>query len=136
MSRGRKLRDANRAPDRPGKELRPIDPNQAVLDLLAKGRADLTKERPVTFWFYFPNRKGAESAGKKLAELGYSVECVKSAGSNKWLCLAAKDVVPQIGKLVSIQRSMERIAEEFGGMYDGWETELSPEEGRGLPGGS
>ena len=87
----------------------------------------------MTFWLYFPNMKGAKGAGKKLAELGFSCECVKSAGSKKWLCLASKDVVPRIGELLSIHSTMDRIAGEFGGIYDGWETGLSPEEGKGLP---
>ena len=125
---------SHRLPDKPRKEFRPVDPDQAVLNLLSQSSADLKRKRPMTFRLYIPTRKGAESAGKKLAELGLSYECVKSAGSKEWLCLATKEVVPRIGNLISIHRSMERIAKQFGGKCDGWETGLSAEEGRGLPG--
>ncbi len=124
---------SRRLPDKPRKEFRRVGPDQAVLNLLSQSSADLKRKRPMTFWLYFPTRKGAGSAGKKLAELGFSCECVKSAGSKKWLCLASKDVVPRIGSLISIHRSMERIAKQFGGKYNGWETGLSTEEGIGLP---
>ncbi len=125
---------SRRLPDRARKEFRPIDPNQAVLNFLSQSRTDLTRGRAITFWLYFPTRKGAESAGSKLADLGFSSECQRAAGSKEWLCLATKEVVPRIGELILIHRTMDRIAGEFGGMYDGWETELSREEGKGLPG--
>lgn len=125
---------SHRLPDKPRKEFRPVGPDQAVLDLLSQGSADLTRKRPITFWLYFPTRKGAESAGSRLTRLGFSSECEKAAGSKRWLCLATKDLVPRIGELTSIRRTMDRIAGEFGGKYDGWETELSCEEGKGMPG--
>ncbi len=119
---------SRRLPDKPRKEFRPVGPDQAVLNLLSQSSADLKRKRPTTFWLYFPTRKGAKGAGKKLAELGFSCECEKSAGSKKWLCLASRDVVPRIGEILSIRRTMDRIAAEFGGMYDGWETGMSDED--------
>lgn len=60
---------SRKMPDRPRKELRPVGPDQAVLNLLSKSRADLTRERPITFWLYFPTHKDMSSKKNPTAAI-------------------------------------------------------------------
>lgn len=133
MKNGKAVKD-RRIPDKPAKDLRRVTPDEAVLNLLRRGSADLSKERLIRFYFYFPIRKTARTALGKLQELGFSAECIERSGKAGWLCLVSKEVVPRLAELIRLHRLLDRIAEQLGGEYDGWETELSNDEARGMPG--
>lgn len=128
-----KRNHTGRLPDRPKRDLRPVSPDQAVLNLLSKSRADLAKPRPISFYLYFPSRNSANEASRELKGLGFSVERSKSGSDKNWPCLARKDVIPRIGELTSLSITLERLARRLDGEYDGWETALDADEGEGLP---
>ncbi len=134
MTKHRESKGTHKLPDKPREEFRPVDPNQAVLNLLSRSSTDLTRARPVTFYLYFDSRSAAMIAADRLTALGFSTECTKSAKQKEWLCLASKEIVLKVGLLISIHRALDCLANELGGDYDGWETELSVEERKGLPG--
>ncbi len=132
--KGLKHHGTRRDPDKPKREVRPLNPDEAVLNLLHDSSADLSKNRPVNFYLYFRGEREAKSAADELTAAGFSVQCQRSAGDKDWLCLASINVIPKIGPLTSIRRMLERLASKLGGNYDGWETELDANEGKGLPG--
>ncbi len=131
--RNSKPSHSRRLSDKPKKDLRVKNPDQAVLDLLSKSSADLTRPRAISFYLYLPSRSSALEARGELKGLGFSVECTKAVSSTSWLCLATKDIVPRVGELTSFRITFELLARKFGGDYDGWETALDAEESRGLP---
>ena len=108
-----------------------LNPDTAVLKILHSSSADLSKNRTAWFYLYFPDEAVAEKAAVELKDQGFSVECAKSAGSVQWLCLAEKDIVPDISVLTEMRIMLENLALKFGGIYDGWETSLDADEYNG-----
>lgn len=117
-----------RLPDRPKKVIKPVNPDQAVIDVLVRNKANASKRRPVEFFLYFPTEEAAVKAKLELEQKGFTVEYGPSAGGSNWLCLATKELVPSIANLTSIRTALERLANRLDGDYDGWGTAFEPEE--------
>ena len=128
----RKRKSAERMPDKPAKKLT-TNPDEAVLNLLSKSKADLSKERRISFYLYFPDRAKAVIAENELKKLGFEVECSQSYDEKNWLCLASNHLIPTYSVLTSLRKKLERIAQKLDGNYDGWETGLDADESEGLP---
>ncbi len=107
-------------------------PDGAVLSLLHRIGADVSKLHRTNFYLYFRSRSSAELVGVELTASGFSVVVDKSAGGYKWLCLASKEMAPQARELSSLRNKFSDLAKKFDGEYDGWEAEMSPEDGNGL----
>lgn len=112
-----------RIPKRP-RNLRPRTADAAVIDQLQRFNTDLTKPRPVTFYLYFPGKEGAEGAREALVQSGFDAEVHESAAGPEWLCLAFKEVEPQLRQIAALSSFLSELAGRFGGIYDGWETEV------------
>ena len=101
------------------------DPDRKTLDLWNQYEMHPDKPRPKSFWFYFPNENKTSLAKCVLEKDGFKVEISPpDSHSDKWLCLAFKSMVPEFTELSDLRKWMENFAEELGGVYDGWETEL------------
>ncbi len=75
------------------------------------------------FYLYFPTEGAAAAVGRELDETGF--RCEVSAGMRgDWLCLASARVVPDDAALETVFHLMETMAEDFGGTFDGWETQV------------
>lgn len=116
---------AKRVEKNPVKRIEPFTPDTAVLNLMQKNGADLSKERLVHFYLYFPDKENARAAEAELKKSGYEVDCSK--GSEKWLCLASRKIIPSNTALTSLRKKFEALANQLSGLYDGWETELDME---------
>jgi len=128
----RKRKSDQRMPDKPSKKLT-ISPDEAVLNLLSKSKADLSKERLISFYLYFPDQPKAVIAKNELKKLGFEVECSQSYDEKNWLCLASNHLIPTDSVLTSLRKKLEHLAEKLNGNYDGWETGLDVDESEGLP---
>ena len=128
----RKRKSAERMPDKPAKKLT-TNLDEAVLNLLSKSKADLSKERRISFYLYFPDRAKAVIAENQLKKLGFEVECSQSYDEKNWLCLASNHLTLTYSTLTSLRKKLENIADKLGGLYDGWETGLDADESEGLP---
>mgnify|MGYP001576589999 FL=1 len=106
-------------------------PDGAVLSLLHRVGSDVSKPRPANFYLYFRSRSNAELASVELTASGFSVVVDKSAGDHKWLCLASKEMAPQARELASLRSKFSDLVKRLDGEYDGWEVEVSPEDGNG-----
>lgn len=115
----RKRKLAERMPDKSSKKLT-TNPDEAVLNLLSKSKADLSKERLISFYLYFPDQEKAVIAETELKTLGFEVECSQSSDEKNWLCLASNHFRPTYSILTSLRKKLEHIAERFDGNYDGW----------------
>lgn len=74
--------------------------------------------RFIDHYLYFSNKSDAERAAQRLRGRGWAVE-VKTGTDNKhWLTLA-KQPAP-IDDIEETREQLERLADEFGGEYDGW----------------
>lgn len=131
MEKNEKRKLAERMPDKPSKKLT-ASPDEAVLNLLGKSKADLSKKRPISFYLYFSDQAKAVIAENELKKSGFEVECFQSSDEKNWLCLASKNLVPNFRSLNSIRKKLESIAGRLGGFYDGWETGLDADESESL----
>ncbi len=127
-----KRKSAERMPDKPSKKLI-TNPDEAVLNLLSKSKADLSKTRLISFYLYFPDEEKAKEAERELKKIGFEVECSQSYDKKDWLCLASNHLTPTNSTLTSLRKKLEIIADNLGGFYDGWETGLDADESEGLP---
>ena len=101
-----------------------VTPDDAVLNLLNENGSNLSKEKLVHFYLYFPEKESAKIADNKLRDLGFEVDCLKSADDKNWLCLASKEIKLNSAELTSLREKLENLTLKHGGFYDGWETEL------------
>ncbi len=106
------------------KHLFGITPDSAVINLMNKYNADLTKTRQIQFYLYFPTETNAFIAKCELIASGFSVEMDKSASDSQWLCLASKEMVADDKELTKLRRYFIKLARNLNGNYDGWETEM------------
>lgn len=91
----------------------------AVLDHVG---IDTGQQCAFDFFLYFPNESAAATVGRELSETGFRCQVRSSRG--EWLCLATARVVPDDAALETVFHLMETMAEDFGGSFDGWETQV------------
>jgi hypothetical protein len=75
------------------------------------------------FFLHFPAESAADAVGRELAETGFRCQ-VRASVRGEWLCLASAQVVPDDAALEAVFHLMETMAEDFGGTFDGWETQV------------
>ena len=100
--------------------------NQAALDSLRDSGSDMTKMHPFDFYLYHPEQPGAVQICSQLRADGFRVNVEEGAIDGEWLCLASLSIVPSIEKLSELANTFERLTEQYGGEYDGWETMVMP----------
>ncbi len=99
-----------------------------VIDLMAEVGADLSAATEVNHYLYFPTQEAAEHAGEKLHERKFDTHVgAPMPGSREWCLLASHTAVVSDSVVGLLRASMERLAGEFGGKYDGWEALVEPE---------
>jgi len=94
-----------------------------VIAVLANVGGDTAARRPFDFYLYFPTEGAAAAVCRELSESGFRCQ-VRPGQGDGWLCLAAARLVPDNSALETVFHLMETMAEDFGGAFDGWETQI------------
>jgi hypothetical protein len=94
-----------------------------VLAALAHVGVDTSARRPFDFYLYFPTEGAAAAVSRELAESGFRCQ-VRAGLRGEWLCRAAARLVPDDAALETVLHLMETMAEDYGGAFDGWETQV------------
>lgn len=84
---------------------------------------DTARRCAFDFFLYFPTERAASAVGRELGETGFRCR-IRPSVRGEWLCLATADVVPDDAALETVFHLMETMAEDFGGSFDGWETQV------------
>jgi len=105
------------------KNLYPPGPDSAVIALMVKYKSDISKTRSIHFYLYF-SKTNALKAKSELLLYAFSVDIEKSAADSRWLCLATINMRPSVSELSRLRRFLEKVANDFNGFFDGWETEM------------
>jgi len=100
------------------------DSDRAVLEQLRGAGSDLSKPHQIEFYLYFPNEEAAGQAAEKLEAENFDGEMRRAPDLTRWLCLVHQEMVPELSKLAAVKRRLAKLAQEFGGEYDGWETNI------------
>ncbi len=101
-----------------------MNPDKKVLDLLNSMGSNTSKVRPVYFYFYFPNEKVAKTFALRLQGMNFNVKVRRSGMGKDWLCLADREMAPDLDLLEGLRKLLTSLAENLHGNYDGWETEM------------
>jgi hypothetical protein len=80
----------------------------------------------VQHFLYFPSARASKAVAEQLSTQGFQVERRKSAEGKNWLVLARHTVGPEALDLDSVRDTLERLAQEHSGEYDGHELEVTP----------
>lgn len=78
----------------------------------------------IRHFFYFSKKSDAEAVAQELRGREYSVTVREGGDGWNWLALAAKDIPVDGEDMHELHDEMEFLAAQFGGEYDGWETEM------------
>ncbi|MFI5172190.1 MAG: DUF695 domain-containing protein, partial [Chitinophagales bacterium] len=108
----------------PTEEILRIMNNQKVLDQLVAQGDDLSKPRQVDHWIYFKDKKDRENFAKKVKTMNYKVESMNIVSSTDYiyqLQISREDLV-NIDSITKITDELRKLALEYNGDYDGWET--------------
>ena len=112
--RGRAVRSIERINDA-------READERVLDHLARLGCDPGAPRESTHYLYLPQRSGADAVAAVLDRDGWRTR-VEPCEDTSWLVTATR-VAKLSTKLVKQTRgSLEALASEHGGLYDGWEA--------------
>jgi regulator of RNase E activity RraB len=94
--------------------------DQAVLEQMRSLGWDMSEERLIENFLYFPTLEAAERAGDELRGLGYDAKVGPGADGENWLVQANVRRVVEI-EVIRAQRSeLTSLASAGGGEYDGW----------------
>lgn len=103
-----------------------------IINQLQKFGSDINQKHDFTFWFYFPTEKLAKKAGFRAEKAGFKSEIspplIKIPNSG-WLCLLILPHVPDEIILDGITAYCQKLAKDYNGKYDGWETKMKLQEG-------
>jgi hypothetical protein len=94
-----------------------------VFAVLTHIGADTGARRPFDFYLYFPTESAAAAVGRELSESGFCCQ-VRPSSRGEWLCLVGARLVPDAAAMETVFHLMETMAEDFGGVFDGWETQV------------
>lgn len=86
--------------------------------------SDLSRPHTVRHYIYAPTSDAAVEIAEELESRGFEVERRLGADGTNWLVLASHRVVPSAELMADTRRSLEALADEAEGEYDGWEVEI------------
>jgi len=106
-----------------------LDPgDRRLIEYLRSHGANLELPRETRHWIYFSSREAAETAARRLAQAGYSVDVAPSPQKtgNEWRVLATGMDVVKPATFAQVRQFMEELASRGEGEYDGWEASIKP----------
>lgn len=103
-----------------------------ILQHLQKYGSDLSVAHDLTYWLYFPLKSLANEAAKSAKLAGLKPEVLpphEKCKNPRWLCLLHCPHVPDENILDGIMEFCIKLASDFDGFFDGWESRLELPDG-------
>ncbi len=101
-----------------------LSPDGQVILQLKNAGSNLSKEHPVEFFIYAPNKDAAEKIATRIEREGFKPKIEKSESDQSWMVFAVKYMIPNEQELVKIRANLGQVARSVGGEYDGWGTPI------------
>ena len=98
--------------------------NQQILVQLQSAGDDLSKERQVDHWIYFPDKSKRDLFIIDVKKNGFKIESqdiINNSGLPYQLHISRIDYI-DMESISKLSLNLRRKAKELGGDYDGWET--------------
>jgi hypothetical protein len=80
------------------------------------------------FFLYLPDHVAAEAVARQLGAEGFRVEVRAAESEGDWLCLASREMTPELDELRRLRAYLSAVAESREGVYDGWGATVVSEE--------
>jgi regulator of RNase E activity RraB len=101
-----------------------LEQDANVVALLKQNGSDLSKLHNVDFFLILPNKSAADSVASELKVQGYSIRrSSRVPESESWEVHAQRKVAPQLETMQGLTVALTKLAEKYGGLYDGWGAE-------------
>jgi hypothetical protein len=95
--------------------------DERVLDHLAQLGCDPGAPREVTHFLYLPRQHGADVVSDALMRAGWQT-AIESCKDTSFLVVASRIGLLSTPIVKETRRTLEALASEHGGIYDGWEA--------------
>lgn len=96
------------------------EPDAAILAALTRAGSDLCQPHDLEFFLYLPTETAAEGVAARLRADGFVTRVSLDADGPEWLCLATRQLRPDLGELGLLRTRLSALAIAAGGEYDGW----------------
>lgn len=114
--------------------------DNALLDELVEIGVDLARARETRFNFVLNSQTDAAALAEHLTKDGYDCEVtemkpnflIRIFKKSEWLVTATKVMIVDCYIISELRTEFSGILAESGGVYDGWEVEVFPEEQKSL----
>jgi hypothetical protein len=98
-----------------------FDDNAEVLREMEDKGADLGPSRKVDFAQVFPSRCTADAFGRAAIQYGFEVAVEEvDRADDPWDVTASKEMVPSAKNITAVEERLDGLAQEQGGLSDGW----------------
>lgn len=95
-------------------------PDKAAVDQLEKAGSRLDAVHEFRRFMYFSKKPLADPAARQLKKQGFNVTV--QWRDDQWAIIVRHTLVPSADNVERIRHKLERVAEDSGGEYDGWEA--------------
>ena len=96
------------------------EPDAATVAALARAGSDLRQPHDLEFFLYLPTAAAAEDVATTLRADGFMTRVSLDEKASEWLCLATRQLCPNVTELGRLRIRLSALASAAGGEYDGW----------------
>jgi regulator of RNase E activity RraB len=98
-----------------------LEQDALVIESLRKNGSDLTKLHRVDYFFVMPTEADAKAIAAELESAGYAVQRIGvPAKMSTWEVHVQRSQLVQVNAMHATTIAFTKLAERFGGVYDGW----------------
>jgi hypothetical protein len=92
---------------------------RAALAAYQEEGSDLARPMVLDFFLVLPDEAVAHVAELRTAPMGF-VSRVLQDDEGQWLCVCSVELVPELARVIAVEKLLDRLAHELGGHADGF----------------
>jgi regulator of RNase E activity RraB len=92
---------------------------QLLAELAADG-SDLTRAMDFEYFVIAPSEAIARVVAVRTAAMGFEPEAAPDEDAGTWICRCRVSLVPEVERIVALDRLLDRLAAELGAFVDGF----------------
>jgi hypothetical protein len=95
---------------------------RAALQHLAGAGVDLARPLAMDFFIVAPSEAVGHVVVVRTVGMGFRSRLDRDEASGEWLCTCRVTLVPTVERVVALERLLGRLAQELGGVADGFDV--------------
>ena len=97
--------------------------DELLLIALEENGANLSKPHIINFRLHSDNAPSARAIAEELSSKGLCAEILLPDNDNLFICIAKKELVPELNAVRSLTKELTLLAQQQGGVYDDWSAD-------------